>query len=481
MTLSSFFKPQKGNPIFVTQEAAKDAFTDIKADFNLSRALYTSIPHKDQVHNVQLGNFCTKTYINTFSWYIGIPSVASSDDDFSAAINGWFKRNRSLLLRMIQQALVDGKHYIWLRTEHRGSELKIIPYQVSRELVDWDHTVRDPFGGFKVFVFTIDHSDYKTTWTIEPGKESFSRTGQLPEGVEESGENSSTQNELLVFELHNNKQAYLSEGLPEIAPVVPFIQRYDSILRKLGKHVDDGLVPRMFFRVKNMLDFLIRSFSLKKDDILAGRINVPAESFQNFYVEEPTDEVRYLQKDDRSASALKVLELLYYIIIEMTMPEYLYGASLNSTNASVSEQSPVWTKKVEGKQGEFDEFFYWLSEKFLLLMNGMSGRAKYKPQDIEIKWPEVAAKDDVAMMTAFSSLMTAIQSALDLGLIGPDTAFNAMKQYIPVSGDYETEQAKVLIFQKKRLEVENIKARLNEGDVDVGELMNHLFKKGASR
>lgn len=476
------------NPIFIKQEGTKNVFADVVTDFNLSRSLYTGIPdEKQESGNMQLGNFCTKAFINTFSWYIGIPAYNSNNTDFTTSLNTFTRRQRSSILRVIQQTLVDGRHFIWMRIEEVNGKAAITLKQIPRECVLDGECTKNPSGGYDKFVFEVVEkwkigTENKTATikrTIEKTKESWEITGDLPsEYATANGDAPNSLDIVPVFCQINNKQPYMNEGIPEIAPVVPFIQRYDATMRKLGKHVDDGLVPRLTFRVKKMVEFLVRSFGVTKENIDSGKIAISGDNLQNVFIDEPTDEVKYLQKEDRSPSALKVLELLFYIITEMTMPEYLYGSAMNSTNASVSEQSPVWEKKVDGKQGEFDEFFYWIADTYLYMINKIAGLNKFGTvENIEIKWPEVTAKDDVAMMTAFSNYMAAIEKALTLELVSMETAFNALKTFIPVSGDFETEQEKAKEFTRVKLEVENIRARMNEGDIDVGGAMNNLFGK----
>jgi len=479
------------NRIFITIEGEKDVFTAIKTDFNLSRSLYVGYPiRENEQESYQLGNFCTKTFINTFSWYVGIPEFSSANNEFTESLNSWVKRGRSKLLAIIQQALVDGKHYVWLRVEESPKGPIIVIRQIQRELVNEKESERDMSGGYKKLVFSIKEQDkdghaLEIQWTLEPKKESWKLiSGTRPAYLEkDEGENAINVDFVPVFCQVNNKQTYIADGIPEIAPAVPFIQRYDQIMRKLGRHISDGLIPRMIFRITSgMNDFLKLSFSLTDEQLKQGGVKVSPEQFQSGFLSGQNDEIKYLQKEDRSPAAMKMLELLYFIIIELTMPEYLYGAAMNSTNASVSEQSPVWAKKVDGKQGEFDEFFYWLADTYLAMMNAESGREMFRDVgNVEVKWPEVTVKDDVALMNAFASLMTALGKAMELNLVSPDTAFNALKQFIPVSGTFDEEKNKALAFTKLRLEIDEIREKLREGDTDVGDRINALFGKGAKK
>lgn len=485
MTLGSFVRSFIGGSIFIKQEDKTDRFSDVKVDHQLSRALYTSIPYEGQTgQNYQLGNFCTSSFIDTFAWYVGLPTIKTQDSEFNAELSSWIKRNRTVIERFIKQSMIDAKHYGWMRIEQTGDRVKIVFRQISRECVNFGECIKDDAGGFSKFVFTVIEKwgdagtkTLTTKWTLEKGKETWVVSGDVPQG-RTSGEGKTGLKSVPVFEQFNKKQSYLNDGIPEIAPAVPFIARYDAVLRKLGKHVEDGLVPRMIFIVKGMRNFLKRSFGKTDEQLDKGGVEFSAEALQNVFLEDPGDKAEYLQKEDRSESATKMLELLYYIIIELTMPEYLYGASLNSTNASVGEQSPVWAKKVAGKQGEFEEFFYWLADTFLALSNASSGLARYKAvEGVEVIWPEVSAKDDVAMMNALASLVGALDKLLSAGIIGAKTAFGAIQEYITTDGDFNAEQEAAKAYLRFKLELDNIKERHAQGDIDTGSLIEKLLGK----
>lgn len=485
MRLSDFTRFLFGGGIFIKQEAQGNRLADIKVDYELSRSLYTTVPregHEDETY--QLGNFCTTAYIDTFGWYIGLPVLKAENVQFSDAYMNWQRRNRSTLDQFIKQTLIDARAYAWFRNEKSGDSVRQVLRLIPRECVDREQTTKNAEGQFEKFVFVITErgangNEIKTTWTLEKGKESFKVDGEVPAGIETSGEYKTRLDFIPVFEQFNKKQSYMSDGIPEIAAAVPFIRRYDATMRKLGKHVDDGLVPRMLFKIKEMREFLKMSFGATDQMIDSGGVRFSAEQLQNVFLSDPNDRAEYLQKEDRSQSAQKLLETLFYIICEVTMPEYLYGSAMSSTNASVSEQSPVWAKKVTGKQGEFDTFFYWIADTYSRLVNAASGRLTLgEPGVLEIVWPEITSKDDVALMNALSSLVGALDVLLKDGVIGVKTAFEAVKEYISVSGDFESEQDAVKAYQRFKLELENIKERHAQGDVDTGEAINKLLGKG---
>lgn len=485
MRLSDFARSFFGGGIFIKQDTQGNRLADIKVDYELSRSLYTTVPregHEDETY--QLGNFCTTAYIDTFGWYIGLPVLKAENVQFSDAYMNWQRRNRSALDQFIKQTLIDARAYAWLRNEKHGDTVKQVIHLIPRECVDKTHTVKNTEGKYEKFVFVLTErgqngSEVKTTWTLEKGKESFKVDGEVPSGIETSGEYKTRLDFIPVFEQFNKKQSYMSDGIPEIAAAVPFIRLYDATMRKLGRHVDDGLVPRMVFKIKEMREFLKLSFGATDQMIDSGGVRFSAEQLQNVFLSDPTDRAEYLQKEDRSQSAQKLLETLFYIICEVTMPEYLYGSAMNSTNASVSEQSPVWAKKVSGKQGEFESFFYWLADTYSKLLTTAAGRlALGEPGVVEIVWPEISVKDDVALMNALSSLVSALDVLLKDGVIGVKTAFEAVKEYISVSGDYDAEQDAVKAYQRFKLELENIKERHAQGDVDTGEAISKLLGKG---
>ena len=493
MKLIDFFKA-KTIGIFVDNAVnGNGAFDNLKTDYVLSRALYASAPADNSGYlQYALGNYCTKTYIDTFSSFIGTPTVSAESGRFTADVTHFFTRNKTKLLKIYRQTMIDGKLYIWLRLEKDiNGKPKLTIKQIPFEQVKEEDCIKNADDTYTKFVIETTEKwkqgkdDKKATIRIEleAGKETITVEGYLPPYYRSKKEQNSTAlNFVPVFCLYNNKLTFMKDGTPEIAAAVPFIRRYDATLRKLGKHIEGILDPKMKVKVKQIDKFLQGSFGLTPEaysKLLAGGSSVDITQFKAAMMTGETDTLDFITQPNNAESALSLLKLLHWVIVELTMPEYLYGTSLNSTNASVSEQSPVWAKKVEGRRGEYNEFYYWLSDVFYAAKTALAGRDIYAAdggvEAVTVRWAELTAKDDVQVMNALSTFITAMDKAMELALIAPQTAFNTLKTFISIPNDYKTEREAAGAWLKVKLQVEALQERMRSGDIDAADAIAELM------
>ncbi len=494
MIFSRFFKDTISGLFVGNNTENKDAFKDIKIDYTLSRALYSSVPADGSSYgNYALGNYAPKTYIDTLSSFISTPEISATSDTFTKDIQEFIQKKRTTLLKLYRQTMIDGKHFVLVRIEKNLLDLpEIRMKQIPRELVKKDLCEKNPDGTYSKFVYEVVEKwkvgDTEKTatirFTIEANKETIAIEGDKPPNYKDKKIEEETKfNFVPVFCIHNNKLVFMKDGIPEIAPIVPFIKRYDATLKKLGKHIDNILDPKFKAKLKNVTQFLKHSFGLSADDLTKlekGELKLDITQFKAALLGVDED-ISFVMQENNTEAGIKLLQLLHWIIIELTMPEYLYGTAMSTTNASVQEQSPVWVKKVEDRRGEWEEFYYWLIEVFYIAKVAIEGRDIYAADGgydgVSIKWAELNSKDDVRLMQALSSLVTSLTSLLEAGLVSPQTAFNALKTFIPINSDFETEKEASAEWTKFKLELEAIQDRIRSGDEDIGDAINELFSR----
>ncbi|CEM60531.1 hypothetical protein TPHV1_10199 [Treponema phagedenis] len=83
-------------------------------------------------------------------------------------------------------------------------------------------------------------------------------------------------------------------------------------------------------------------------------------------------------------------------------------------------------------------------------------------------------------MNALSTFVGAMDKAMTLGLISPQTAFNTMKTFISIPNDYEDEKKAAAEWIKLKLRIESIQDRIRSGDVDAEDAINELFSREAA-
>ena len=126
MGIFSFFKKHEPTPnIFIdVGEHTSLATKSGEIDYTLSRSLYASVPtEQSDFYEYALGNYATKTYIDTLSSFIGTPLITSSDDLFNIDANNFISNNKSALIKIYRQAMIDGVVYVWCRIEKDIKEI----------------------------------------------------------------------------------------------------------------------------------------------------------------------------------------------------------------------------------------------------------------------------------------------------------------------------------------------------------------------
>ena len=473
-----FFKKKSVN-IFIegAPDSKKLSIGSGNVDYILSRSLYASIPTSDVSYaDYELGNYSIKTYIDTFSSFISTPKIVSSNDELSLSINNFIKRNKAVLLKIYRQAMIDGLCYIWVRLEKNtmGFNKPVIKI-ISREHLKKGESIKRRDGSFEAVTFEFEErwvidgkdAEEEKSSTVKVTLKAFSETwevlGELPPGYQKKKEEWNTGLSFIpIFAFYNNKLEFLSDGLPEVTSLLPFIRKYNIIFQKLDRHLNNILDPKLKLHLKSAQAFLKNTMGIREGDYKAierGDYKPDITQFKVAILQDKEEDATFLTQENNVQSAINVLSLLHWIIIELTMPEYLYGTALNTTNASVKEQSPVWLKKIEDRRSEYSNFYYWLSEVFLAYSNIINGRDMFiehiGEESWEVAWEEVEAQDDIAIMTALKAFTDSIISLMDEGIIGAETAFNTLKNFITIPNDFDAEHKLAIAHIKEKMELEN--------------------------
>lgn len=490
MSLLDLFKKKTIN-IFI-EDATKKKLEINKGgvDYVLSRSLYSSIPTADGSYaDYMYGNYAIKSYIDTLAGFIGCPTVFSKDNNFTNDTNDFLKNNESVFINLYKTAMIDGMCYVWLKIEKDANgkaelKIKIVP----RDSVIQDECIKNKDGSFKRFVMetkevwkTLSKKDgekeEKTSIikiTCEPHLEKWEVLGELPPAYSSKKEEWNTAVPFVaIFPFYNNHLTFLNDGLPEVAPLLPYIKKYNQILRMIDIHLGNILDPKLKLKLKSPSGFLKSSMGIKEGDyakIESGEYKPDVTQFKVAILQDKEDDVGFISQNDNINSAINVLNLIHWIIVELTMPEYLYGTALNTTNASVKEQSPVWIKKIEGRRAEYTQFFRWLINSYYYFSINLNGRVKYESLEenrINIIWQELESKDDSEIMSALKTFTESVIQLLDNGLISAESAFNTLKNYITIPNEWEAEHEKAIEYIKEKAELEAMKNNLKNGSNSI--------------
>ena len=483
MGLLSFFKKTVTNIFISENDNKKLDVASGKVDYILSRALYASIPTQDSSYlDYALGNYSIKTYIDTLSSHISIPFITCKNASFANDINSFIERNKSIFLNITKQAMIDGLCYVWVRLEKTESgkpspTLKIIPREnvksvcraktgrIEKLVIMWDErwqqdieeggeSVKDRVGWEKATIKVV----------LKPFHEEWEVIGdKLPPTYKQRKEVFNTGIEYIsVYEIFNNKLTFLDDGVPEVAPLLPFIKKYNKFFEKIDVHLCRILEPKLKLKLKSATSFLKNSLGIREQDfsrIEKGEYKPDVTQIKVAILSDKDEDASFIQQENNVNSALAVLNLIHWIIVELTMPEYLYGTALNTTNASVKEQSPVWLKKIEDRRCEYSTFYYWLSQVFVdyaIVSRGWEVYKDFSINDVSVEWEEMQAKDDLALMNAVKTFTDATIQLMDNGIISPETAFNTLKNFISIPNEWNVEREKAIEHIREKAEWEEM-------------------------
>lgn len=197
--------------------------------------------------------------------------------------------------------------------------------------------------------------------------------------------------------------------------------------------------------VKNMSQFLKQNFKQDKD----GNYILKWDSQKMLVVGEGGD-VKILQADGTAADASTLLNILFYLICQASeTPEFAFGTAVQSSKASVSEQTPMLIKKAIRKQGELEAPLRKLIELYIDRM------AKIKPDEFDntiefsIDMPDVLDED-------LNINIQIVNALLEKGIITEQTAMTMLNL-----GKY------VKNFDEERLKAQAQKTARNPIPTDV--------------
>jgi hypothetical protein len=462
-----------------------------KVNYELSRSMYGNVGIGRCLTPVYpFGSWCVKPYIDTLTSYVGIPAPALKNEDARKELEKFIKRNTSAIVTTQRATYIDACAYIRLSFEETVYGNQLMARSIPRDMVK--NVIPDVNG--EIGEITLEYElgwkdstgadkECKVLEKINAKKIKTKYSGAIPPWIEgkfseKEEEEANSFGIVPIIRFYNAKEPWMSDGRPEITAAIPFIDAYDKVMDRLLISIKNNATPKPWFSVSNINDFIRSTFGVEPDLLKSGKASVDLSKVGALFMPGSEDKAGYLQADSMASDMAKTLELLYYCIIDLTMPEYLYGTNMATSNASVKEQSPVWARKIIGKRQEVDSVFRKLFFTTLVMANKTKG--VNIADDLDLEWPEATEKDETAFVTRLSSLATALSSLIDRKVIAPSSAFEAVKEYLPGLKEYfgkggEGELAIRMALVTDR--IEKLAIRLSDGDINTlsPETMNSLL------
>lgn len=367
-----------------------------------------------------------------------------------ANVNQWLDENRNFIYMAVRNEFRDGDTFVVM--EDDGDMIEIPPEDVD---IIQNPNNPDIIDGYDIFT-TIDDPEDKTglktiTYVDEIRRvyrrrtiqdEAGNRTevpGTLVEyrSLEDGG---LEERDLPVVHFANEKEARSLYGVSEFQSLYFLMANYHAVLAAAikGNIYNSSAVP-VVQGVENMKQFLEQNFRKDAD----GNYVLKWDSDKMLVVGKGGT-VQMLQANGTAADAQTLLEVLFWLIAQNSeTPEFAFGTAVQSSKASVSEQTPMLVKKAIRKQGQLEEPIRKLIDLYIQRMAELRPEEFQADTQFTIDMPDILDKD-------LNVNQQIVNTLLEKGIITEETALVMLN-----IGKYVKDLAKELKKAKLQKEARN--------------------------
>jgi len=253
---------------------------------------------------------------------------------------------------------------------------------------------------------------------------------------------------------------------------------YHQILeRAIDANMYNGQPTIVFSGLDDPNNFIAEMYG--QVDPSGGTVNEGIYNMMGGYYLKGGAKVSYLQVNDTVSNAKALLELIFYIFVQMSgVPEWTLGVSMSSTYASVKMQSSPLVQRIQSKRLDVHDSFVKTNDTIAQISAFYNKDINIDDIISTIKWGEVLPDEDM-------SLDVRLKMARDAGLLTDETYMRLLK--VVGDGDGELKRAKAQFAGKvgsqaeTQAMVDEIASKVginpnsvlidDEDGVDVGEMM----------
>lgn len=428
-----------------------------KVNYELARQLY-----RNEHDSYKLGAWPAKPVINTTAGFMGAPRFthAAKDEEVQGVLDVGINTWKTKLLRLMRELARDGDSYARLSLEQSRFDRDDVDFAMSLIPPEWVEPTWDPITGelkecliaYPIKQRVLDEggkyvrtlADYKIIEILRPNERRLSTDGNAPEEVKrelaERELREATDNRwgfIPIVPFRNEGERQSLFGQSDLEPIEPFMKAYHDLMLFSIQGAKTIARPKVKIAVKNVKEFLSRNFT--PEEVKEGKL-----SFQNreLFIAEQGDEIEFIVADTGLAGISTLLEFLFYCVVDISeTPEFAFGTAVASSKASVSEQMPIFTRRIERKRGENEDPLAEYSSMFLAMAAQVGAFAKPDTYRTEVDWDEVTPKDDQTTATTIVTVIDAMLAGVEGGLVSLTAAIDFIKEFVPTMLPAETESA----------------------------------------
>lgn len=390
-------------------------------------------------NNYKLSAGMVKPIINADVSFVGEPVFYDDEDErINLILEDINKNNAGFFQAAHKISLREGDCYVWAQWDDRERAVKwiLLPDDKLEEIIRDPVTQKIVQYVFKWIVNYKDKQLVDKTMTVEILIDSevivYKYTGDVPTGYD----NIAVPNilkKIPVIQLSNEKEDFENKGHSEITALEPYLKAYHDVIMMALQSQKNNSAPKLKIKTSSFQRFIDANFGVGTFAKIQSGSQPEGVNIKNLdlLLLNDTDEAEYMTVSSTTGSAEPLLAILFYLIVETSETiEVVFGANLGTSLASVESQLPVYIKKVERKQKQFQKAWKDLLSITLQLM-GVATIDNFDKADIRVEWPVVDFESAREKALTLQRQVSAYSNAVKGNLLSFEEVHEEVKSIFP--------------------------------------------------
>ncbi len=439
-------------------------------DYDLFQSIYwaSEMPTPDSTNKIgaeyQLAASMAKPIINSATAFIvgsgykvdlGTQLITENQKEtVTEKINEWLEENQHNQLELTKFGLRDGDSYLYINDMLDAEMLdprtvEVILDAMTNEQIGYDvtETVEEIMGDnttqsvryikkyrkSRLEIYRLEQNEkidetklyYAEIYTTG-GKVVLYNQGVVPEDLEtdDAGNvvvfDEIVERPLPIVAIHNEHEPRAVYGNSELQNILIQFRNYSGVLEESTKNVIYNGSP--IFTVRGAEKEELED---ETDEEGNKRVNLGADNI--LFLTGDNAEAKFVTTQSIMGDSGKLLEIYFYLILEGSeTPEFVFGAAVQSSKASVSEQMPIVVLKANRKRTEFTSSIKHMIDIVIDRKISLSDPDFFPLQGIDPKvkvlFPDITDEDGALTKETIDMLLTngiiSNKTALKLSAVG---------------------------------------------------------------
>lgn len=431
-----------------------------RSDYDLFKAIYFASVINKKGTEYLLGAGFAKPIINaTTAFSIGqgfTVHIEGADPDTPIQdaqddINQWIGEHAADFSRMMRFGLRGGDSFFVLHDDYSiefldPETVTVVYNPLNGKVIGYD--VQETISGDTdmdklTFIRYYRTTGYKVTRSVNGSEpETIIERAFTDEGIVDrdlSPEESSIPFEfdstelvevpLPLFHFANDIEPKTIYGISDLQNCLVYFQGYSKVLQEATKSNVYNATPIPYITGDN-------------DKILENN-NKPISWGRNIvlYLKGENSKAGFMSVPEIMGDTGKLLELYFYNIVDASeTPEFIFGAAIQGSKASVEEQMPIMVKKAQRKQQEIRDVLRKIIDCYIYMKQQFNDENFTAITDAglkyNIKFPPIVGDDKKLTLDTINSLV-------ELGIISDKTALELADIQVVLDSDKEITNARL--------------------------------------